>query len=283
MFDVVSNEVLAPDLHRMVVRASRIAQSRRPGQFVIVRHSEEAERIPLTIADADESAGTITLIIQAVGPSTRQIVATNVGESIRDVAGPLGKATEIAKWGKVACVGGGVGTAVLFPLAKALAQAGNEVVAVIGARSARYVILSEELGHFVSRVLVVTEDGSLGARGLVTDSLGQLLADDENRPSAVFAVGPVAMMAAVSEQTRPYAIRTVVSLNPIMVDGTGMCGGCRVTVAGQVKFACVDGPEFDGHEVDFAELASRQNAYNEDKCRLDDVVKELSDRESADE
>jgi len=270
MFEVVSNEILAPDVHRLIVSAPRIAAARQPGQFVIVRHSEGAERIPLTIADADAEAGTITLIVQAVGTGTRQIVQTPAGGAIQDVAGPLGKPTEIARWGKVVCVGGGVGTAVLYPLAKALAEAGNDVITIIGGRSEQLVILREELAAISRRVLVTTEDGSLGVKGFVTVALEEVLNDEGGSPDAVFAVGPVAMMAAVAEQTRPYGIKTIVSLNPIMVDGTGMCGGCRVTVGGEIKFACVDGPEFDGHLVDFVELASRQTAYQEHRCRLED-------------
>jgi len=278
MFEVTSNEMLTRDVHRLVVRAPRVATSRKPGQFVIVRHSEGAERIPLTIADADPAAGTITLIVQAVGASTRQIVATPVGGALRDVAGPLGRPTEIKKWGKVACVAGGVGVAVLYPLAKALAEAGNEVVAVIGARSRELVILHDELAALSQQVLVTTEDGSMGTRGLVTAALEEILADENRRPAAVFTVGPAAMMRAVAEITRPLGIKTVASLNPIMVDGTGMCGGCRVTVGGKIKFACVDGPEFDAHQVDFDELASRQRAYDDHRCRLADRL-ERSDAE----
>jgi len=275
MFKVLSKEQLAADVHRLVVSAPRTAAARRPGQFVIVRHSDGAERIPLTIADADSDAGTITLIVQAVGDGTRQIVRTPEGGAIRDVAGPLGKATEIERWGKVICVGGGVGTAVLFPLAKALAEAGNDVTTIVGGRSKELVILRDELSAFSSRLLVTTEDGSLGMKGFVTAALEELLKNEDGLAEAVFAVGPVAMMSAVAELTRPHGIRTIVSLNPIMVDGTGMCGGCRVTVGGQIKFACVDGPEFNGHEVDFAELASRQNAYQEDRCRLEEKLEDL--------
>jgi ferredoxin--NADP+ reductase len=266
---VVSNECLAPQVHRLVVQAPRVAAARRPGQFVIVRLKEGAERIPLTIADADGRAGTITLIVQAVGLGTQEIVATPPGGAIRDVAGPLGRATEIENWGRVACVGGGVGTAVLFPIAKALAEAGNEVTTIIGGRSAPFVILREELAAFSKQVLVTTEDGSLGIKGFVTAALSDLLNDPARRPAAVFAVGPVPMMRAVAEQTRPLGIKTVVSLNPIMVDGTGMCGGCRVTVGGRIRFACVDGPEFDGHQVDFRELFDRQGTYKELECRLE--------------
>jgi len=276
MFEVLSNEVLAPSVHRLTVRAPRVAAARHPGQFVIVRHGEGAERIPLTIADADTNAGAITLIIQAVGDGTRELVDTEPGQAFQDVAGPLGRATEIERWGKVSCVGGGVGTAVLYPLAKALAEAGNEVTSIIGGRSEPYVILRHELGVF-SQVLVTTEDGSLGEKGFVTAVLGEMLEDESRRPDAVFAVGPVPMMAAVTKQTRPYAVKTIVSLNPIMVDGTGMCGGCRVTVGGEVKFACVDGPEFDGHLVDFEELADRQKTYHDGTCRLAAQLKAVAE------
>jgi len=269
MYEVVSNEIIAPDVHRMVVRAPRIASARLPGQFVIVCNTDGAERIPLTIADADAAAGTITLVIQAVGASTREIVAVNPPDGICSVAGPLGKPTEIENFGKVVCVGGGVGTAVLFPLAKALADAGNHVTTIIGGRSEPFVILRDELAEFCDEVLVTTEDGSLGVKGFVTVVLGEIIADPDRRPEAIYAVGPVPMMSAIAEQTRPEGIRTIVSLNPIMVDGTGMCGGCRVTVDGEIKFACVDGPEFDGHDVDFRELAVRQEAYRDDQhCRL---------------
>ncbi|MHC4716919.1 MAG: sulfide/dihydroorotate dehydrogenase-like FAD/NAD-binding protein, partial [Planctomycetota bacterium] len=252
MFDVLSNESLAARVHRLVVSAPRVARARKPGQFVIVRKEEGAERIPLTIADADAQAGTITLIVQAVGASTSAIAATPAGGALRDVAGPLGRPTDLERWGKVACIGGGVGTAVLYPLAKAAAEAGNEVYPVIGARSADLVILADELAQFAENVYVATEDGSRGRKGLVTVVLDEMLSGKLPRPDAVFAVGPVPMMSAVAEMTRPAGVPTIVSLNPIMIDGTGMCGGCRVTVAGETKFACVDGPEFDGHEVDFA-------------------------------
>ena len=288
MFEVLSNEPLAPRVHRLVVSAPRVARAREPGQFVIVRKDEGCERIPLTIADADAEAGTITLIVQAIGASTQASVATPAGGALRDVAGPLGKPTHVERWGNVACIGGGVGTAVLYPLAKAAAEAGNKVYPVIGARSADLVILADELAGFAAQVYVATEDGSRGRKGLVTIVLAEMLAGKLPRPDAVFAVGPVPMMAAVAEMTRAAGIPTIVSLNPIMIDGTGMCGGCRVTVGGQTKFACVDGPEFDGHEVDFAGLASRLKMYRRHEaaaaeahaCKLDksDGVREEPSR-----
>lgn len=265
MFKVLENDEIAPNVHRMVVEAPRIARARQPGQFVIVHCGPESERIPLTIADARD--GAITLFIQAVGDGTREIVSIPAGGAIRDIAGPLGSATHIRPWGRVACIGGGVGTAVLYPLAKALADAGNEVTTIIGGRSAPFIILRDELAAFSREVLVTTEDGSMGTKGFVTTELRRLIDDPALRPAGVFAVGPVPMMAAVAEMTRPEGIETIVSLNPIMVDGTGMCGGCRVSVGGEIKFACVDGPEFDGHQVDFRELQSRQNTYKEACCR----------------
>ena len=282
MYEVISNEVIAPGIHRMEVRAPRIAAARLPGQFVIVRCGEGDERIPLTIADADTESGTITLMIQAIGEGTAKLVAITPPDGIRDVAGPLGMPTEIEKIGKVVCVGGGVGTAVLFPLAKALADAGNHVTAIIGARSEEFAILRDELAEFCDEVIVTTEDGSLGVKGFVTVPLGEIIEDPARRPEAIYAVGPVPMMAAITEQTRPAGIHTIVSLNPIMVDGTGMCGGCRVTVDGEIKFACVDGPEFDGHKVDFRELATRQQAYCDDQhCRLTNATAQAGSEDDA--
>lgn len=261
MYEIISNVTLAPNLHRIVVKAPRVATARRPGQFVIVRADRGDERIPLTIGDADAAEGTITLFVQAVGASTRKIVSIPAGGALRDVAGPLGQPTHIEKWGRVACVGGGVGTAVLFPLARALAEAGNLVTTIIGGRSSQYIILADELAAFSDEVLITTEDGGLGRKGFVTNALSDLIADPAKAPKMVVAVGPVPMMRAVAELTRPHGIKTIVSLNPIMIDGTGMCGGCRVVVGGESKFACVDGPEFDGHLVDFGGLIDRLTIY----------------------
>ncbi len=271
MFEVVSNEVLAPDLHRMQVKAPRVAAARKAGQFVIVRSAKGDERIPLTIGDADPVAGAITLFIQAIGAATRKLVAIPAGGFIRDVAGPLGMPTEIEKWGRVACIGGGVGTAVLYPMAKALAAAGNSVMTVIGGRSKSLIILADQLSAFSDELKITTEDGSLGRQGFVTAELEVMIADPERRPDAVFAVGPVPMMRAIAEQTRPHGIKTIVSLNPIMIDGTGMCGGCRVVIQGKSKFACVDGPEFDAHQVDFDILIDRLSMYQKEEahaCQL---------------
>ena len=267
MFEVLSNEILAENLHKMVVSAPRVARARKPGQFVMVRLAPGEERIPLTIGDADPEAGTISLFIQAIGASTRRIVDTQAGSFIRDVAGPLGKETHITNWGRVACIGGGVGTAVLFPLVKALAEAGNQITTIIGGRSSRYIILSDQLTPLSDTFLVTTEDGSQGIKGFVTAPLAELLADPARVPQAVFAVGPVPMMKAVAEMTRKQGIMTIVSLNPIMIDGTGMCGGCRVLVAGKSQFACVDGPEFDAHQVDFDSLTKRNAMYRDAERR----------------
>lgn len=277
MFEVVSNDILAPNLHRMTIRAPRVARARRPGQFVIVRAESGDERIPLTIGDADPEEGTITLFVQAVGFSTRKIVAIPAGGYLRDVAGPLGRPTHLGNWKRVVCVGGGVGTAVLYPLVKALAETGKQITTIIGGRSSHFIILADELAAISGSLLITTEDGSLGRKGLVTAELADMINDPLRTPEAVFAVGPVPMMRAVAELTRPYGIETIVSLNPIMIDGTGMCGGCRVMVGGEMKFACVDGPEFDGHLVDFAGLSDRLTTYrvqeanpphDKSECRL---------------
>lgn len=258
MHRIIANQQLAPAVHRLVIEAPLVARARRPGQFVIVRLDQGHERIPLTIADGDPAAGTITLVIQAMGHSTKAIVATPAGGAIRDVAGPLGAPTHLLERGFAVCVGGGVGTAVVHPIAQALHRAGVRVVSIIGGRNRQLVIYHDELSR-LGEVRVCTDDGSWGRKGLVTDELRELCA--AGRPDIIYAVGPVPMMQAVCATTREAAIPTVVSLNPVMVDGTGMCGGCRVTVGGQVRFACVDGPEFDGHQVDFGELRSRLGTY----------------------
>ena len=275
MHEVISNTQLAPNVTRLVVSAPRIATVRQPGQFVIVHMAERAERIPLTIADADPAAGTITLVIQAVGKSTRDLVALVPGECIRDIAGPLGQATELLAAGHAICVGGGVGTAVVHPIAQGLQRMGVAVTSIIGGRTRELVIFEEEL-RALGELVVCTDDGSYGRHGFVTQALEDAL--KAGGVDAVYAVGPVPMMRAVAELTRPYGVHTIVSLNPVMIDGTGMCGGCRVTVGGETKFACVDGPEFDGHLVDFNELRDRLGTYrtfeqealtkHEENCRI---------------
>jgi ferredoxin--NADP+ reductase len=260
MHPIVARQQLSPNVTRFVVEAQRIAQIRQPGQFVIVHADQGSERIPLTIADADPAAGTITLIIQAVGKSTEDLVALGVGDAIRDIAGPLGRATELLETGHAVCVGGGVGTAVVLPIAQGLHERGVSVTSVIGGRSREWVILEEELRQN-GEVVVCTDDGSYGKPGFVTQALEEVLANE--KVDTVYAVGPVPMMRAVVALTKPLGVPTVVSLNPIMVDGTGMCGGCRVSVGGKTMYACVDGPEFDGHLVDFAELSDRLSTYRD--------------------
>lgn len=258
MHRIQSKTALSPNVTRLDVVAPRIAQIRQAGQFVIVRRAEGAERIPLTIADADPAAGNITLVIQAVGKSTRELVALEVGESILDIVGPLGRPTELLKTGRALCVGGGVGTAVVHPIAQGLARRGVAVTSIIGGRSREWVIFEADLRR-LGNVIVCTDDGSYGRRGFVTNAAQEVL--EKGGIDIVYAVGPVPMMRAVANLTRPLGVRTIVSLNPVMVDGTGMCGGCRVSVGGETKFACVDGPEFDGHQVDFDLLSDRLSTY----------------------
>jgi ferredoxin--NADP+ reductase len=260
MHPVLEREQLSPNVVRLVVEAPRIAKIRRPGQFVIVRRAPGAERIPLTIADNDPEAGTITLMIQAIGVSTTDLCELQPGDQIQDVAGPLGSETELIAEGHAVCVGGGVGTAVILPIARELARRGVKVTSVIGGRSKEWVILEPELRE-AGAVVPCTDDGSYGRHGFVTQALKDLL--DEGGIDAVYAVGPVPMMKAVAELTRPYGVHTMASLNAIMVDGTGMCGGCRVSIGGETKYACVDGPEFDAHLVNFQELADRLTTYRE--------------------
>jgi ferredoxin--NADP+ reductase len=267
MHEVVDRSALSPNVTRLVVRAPRIAAIRRPGQFVIVRRAEGAERIPLTIADSDPGAGTITLVIQAVGKSTMDLCDLDVGDAISDVAGPLGRETELIGAGHAVCVGGGVGTAVVHPIAQALAARGVRVTSIIGGRSRDQVIYERELARF-GTVVPCTDDGSYGRRGFVTEALRDVL--EAEAVDHVYAVGPVPMMRAVAELTRRLGLPTTASLNAIMVDGTGMCGGCRVNVGGRTLYACVDGPEFDAHGVDFGMLADRLATYREAEQRAID-------------
>jgi ferredoxin--NADP+ reductase len=260
MHPVVAKTRLSPNVTRLDVVAPRLAQIRQPGQFVIVHLSPEAERIPLTIADADPAAGTIALVIQAVGKSTRDLVALEVGQAIDGIAGPLGRPTELIASGRALCVGGGVGTAVVHPIAQGLHRLGVGVHSIIGGRSREWVIFENELRR-LGEVTVCTDDGSHGRKGFVTDAAKDVLA--AGGIQMVYAVGPVPMMRAVVNLTKPLGVPTIVSLNPVMVDGTGMCGGCRVAVGGETFFACVDGPEFDGHKVDFDLLMDRLSTYRD--------------------
>lgn len=249
MYRIRSKKVLGPELKLMVVEAPEIAAKAQPGQFIILRENEYGERIPLTIADFDRQEGTITIIFQEVGRSTRDLGLLEAGDSILDFVGPLGKKSEIEDFGKVVCVGGGVGVAPVYPITRALYEAGNHVVSIIGARNRELLILEEEMRKVSHQLVVMTDDGSYGEKGFVTDALCKILSQDNY--ARVIAIGPLVMMKAVSEVTKEFGVQTIVSLNPIMVDGTGMCGACRVEVGGETRFACVDGPEFDGHQVDW--------------------------------
>ena len=260
LFEVLENEVLAEKVNRYRIHAPPIAGRRQAGQFVIIRIDEDGERIPLTIADADAERGTLTLVVQEVGKTTARMARLRPGERLLDVVGPLGAPTHIEKVGTVVVVGGGIGIAPAHPIAQAMRRAGNRVVSILGARTRGLLIMEEEMRAASDEVLVCTDDGSYGRRGLVTEVLKELI-ESKGKPDLAVAIGPVVMMKFVCRVTKEYGIPTVVSLNPIMVDGTGMCGGGRVTVGGQSKFACVDGPEFDGHQVDFEELTKRQAFY----------------------
>lgn len=273
---IVSKQVLAPAITRFEIEAPLIARKRQPGQFVILRVHEGGERIPLTIADADPERGTITLIVQRVGHTTTELSALREGEAVLDLCGPLGSPTHIEKFGNAVVVGGGVGTAVVYPIAKGLKAAGNTVWAIVGAQSEPLLLLEEELRSFCDEVAITTDDGSKGFKGFVSALLQEWI--HNGRPiDYVMAAGPVPMMRAVCEVTRPAGVKTVVSLNPIMVDGTGMCGGCRVSVGGEAKYTCVDGPEFDGHLVDFDLLIRRLRMYRPQeqeslhRCKLEEA------------
>jgi len=254
--EILKTEQLSDQIYRIRLNAPRIAKKRKAGQFVIIRVDNDGERIPLTIANANAEEGWIELIIQAVGDSTKLLSTKKAGDSISDLAGPLGMPTEVKKVGTVLCIGGGVGVAPLYPIASAFAEAGNKIISIIGARSADILILEEEMEAISDELHVATDDGSKGHKGFVTDIFKQLIADGVQFDEAV-VVGPPVMMKFTSMMTVEAGIKTVASLNPIMVDGTGMCGGCRVKVNGEAKFACVDGPEFDASEVDWDGLLKR--------------------------
>ncbi len=261
MFKIVKATSLGPNVKEFELEAPRIARKQRPGQFVIIRLNDTGERIPLTIKGSDPERGTISLVVQAVGKTTTMLNAMKAGQSILDVVGPLGKPSDIENFGTCIVIGGGVGTAIALPTAQALKDAGNHVVAILGARTKSLLILENEVRRASDEVFIMTDDGSYGGKGLVTDKLRELIA---SRPvDFVLAIGPVPMMRAVAETTRQPAIRTVVSLNSIMVDGTGMCGGCRVIIGDASKFACVDGPEFDAHTVNFEVLMQRNAMYRD--------------------
>ena len=274
MFKIVKKRVLNPTVTQMDISAPLVAKKAEPGQFIILRVDDEGERIPLTIADYDREAGTVSIIFQVVGATTEKLNHLNEGDSLADFVGPLGNATETEGYRKVAVVGGGVGCAIALPVAKKFHECGAEVTSIVGFRNKDLVILEEEFKACSTKFVMMTDDGSYGTKGMVTNALEELIKEGEQF-DLVIAIGPLIMMKFVCALTKKYGVKTVVSMNPIMIDGTGMCGGCRLTVGGKVKFACVDGPDFDGHEVDFDEAMARAAMYKpferhayEEACNL---------------
>ncbi len=286
MYKIIEARFLGENIKKFEIEAPKIAKRRKAGQFVIIRLDEHGERIPLTIADTNPETGTITLIVQGVGKTTKKLNMMESGDEILDVVGPLGVPSHIEKFGTTVSVGGGVGTAIAYPTAVAMKEAGNYVITINGARSKDLVLLEDEMKAISDEAYVTTDDGSYGFHGFVTQKLQELI-DQGKQIDFVLAIGPIPMMRAIAEVTRPYNIKTMVSLNPIMVDGTGMCGGCRVVVDGVSKFACVDGPEFDAHKVDFKNLIDRNKMYAKkehvslehfnEECRLEKKIKEIKE------
>jgi ferredoxin--NADP+ reductase len=273
MYPILKKQVMSPTVKQIVVAAPLIASKAQAGQFVILRLDERGERIPLTIADSDPAKGTISIIFMEVGKTTTQLGRMNEGDSIMNILGPLGNPSEVRNFGTVVCVGGGVGVAPLYPIAKALKAAGNTVVTIIGARNKDLLLMENELRSTSDEFYIATDDGSAGHHGFVSDVLKKLI-DEGRKIDRVITIGPLIMMKVVTNVTRPYKIKTVASMNPIMVDGTGMCGGCRVIVGGEVKFACVDGPEFDAHAIDFDNLMKRNMRFTKkESSSLEDYKK----------
>lgn len=261
MFKILRKEEWSPNVYAMDIEAPRVAKKAQAGQFIVLRVNEEGERIPLTIADYDRETGKILIVFQAIGASTMELAALEAGDTILDFVGPLGRPSEIAKLdGTMVVVGGGIGVAPTYPIARAMKEAGNKVIAIMGAKTKDILIMEDEMKAVTDEVLVTTDDGSYGIKGFVTNAV-QALVDRGEKIAQITAIGPVIMMKSVADATRDLGIHTVVSLNPIMVDGTGMCGGCRLTVGGKTRFACVDGPDFDGFEVDFDEAMQRGAMY----------------------
>lgn len=278
MYEIVRKEILNPQVKLLEIEAPYVARKAEPGQFIILRVHDEGERIPLTIADYDRNKGTVTIIFQEVGATTRLLGSLETGDRLSDFCGPLGVPSHFDGVKKAAVIGGGLGTAIAYPQAKKLHSLGVEVDVITGFRNKDLIILEKEMAQVSSRLFVTTDDGSNGTKGFVSDILKRLI-EEGSQYDVVIAIGPPIMMKVVCDVTRPYGIKTIVSLNPVMIDGTGMCGGCRVTVGGKTKFACVDGPDFDGHEVDFTELMRRLTMYRDDEkaslerheCRLGGV------------
>ena len=273
MYEIIEKQVMSDTVKLMKIKAPRVAQKAQAGQFIILRIDEQGERIPLTIADYDRKNGDVTIIFMEVGKTTQQLGKLKVGDSLLNFVGPLGEPSEIENYGTVVCIGGGVGIAPLYPIIRALKDAGNYVITILGARNEKLLMLENEIKHCSDEVHIATDDGSKGRKGFVSDVLQELI-DGKKKINIVWAIGPVIMMKVVANLTKKYDLKTIVSLNPIMVDGTGMCGGCRVTVDGKIKFACVDGPEFDGHKVDFDNLMLRNRRFvceEEHACKLAEV------------
>ena len=271
MYKIIEKKKLAPVVTMFKLDAPEIARKVKPGQFVILRLNEEGERLPLTVNDFDREKGTITIVFQEVGKTTKLMGKLNANDEMLDVVGPLGKQTEIEKFGKVICIGGGVGTAVIYPVTRALYEAGNEVIGIVGARNKDLLTFVDEMDAVTNQLIVTTDDGSQGRKGLVTEPLKEILESGE-KIDHIIAIGPAIMMKFVCKTTEPYKIKTIVSLNPIMLDATGMCGVCRVSVGGETKFGCVDGPEFDGHLVDFDSLINRLQQYvTEEKISMETI------------
>lgn len=266
MFKILKKEVLSPTLKLFEIEAPKIAKKCQAGQFIILRINEKGERIPLTIADFNREKGSITLIFAEVGKTTQQLGRMEAGDTLLDFVGPLGRPSEIEKYGRVVCIGGGVGIAPVFPITRALHEAGNEVIGIAGARNEELLFWTDEFKEQCDEFHICTDDGSAGQKGFVTDVLKKII-EEKGKIDYIVAIGPLPMMKFVSEVSRPFGIKTVVSLNSIMVDGTGMCGACRVTVGNETKFACVDGPEFDGHLVDFNESMRRSQIFKDEEMR----------------
>ncbi|MFQ5900790.1 MAG: sulfide/dihydroorotate dehydrogenase-like FAD/NAD-binding protein [Thermodesulfobacteriota bacterium] len=272
MYQIVEKKNLSHTVYQLKINAPKIARKRKPGQFVVLRINEGGERIPLTIVDSDAEKGAITIIAQEVGKTTALLGSLGEGDSIRDVVGPLGKPTHIENFGVAVCIGGGIGIAPVYPIAAGLKEAGNSIISIIGARTKDLLILEDEMGKVSDNLYVTTDDGSYKRKGSVTELLQEQI-EKGLKTGMVLGIGPIPMMKALCEVTRPHHIYTAVSLNPIMVDGTGMCGACRVSIGGRTKFVCVDGPEFDGHQVDFDRLVRRNRAYiKEEKLAMEELT-----------
>jgi len=273
MYEILEKEVLAPTIKKLKVKAPLIAKKTKPGNFIILRVDEKGERIPLTVADYDRETGIISIIFQEVGYSTKLLGKMDKGDQIQDIVGPLGHHIDLDGYQKVVLLGGGSGTALLYPKVRGFYEQGAEVISITGARTKKLIILEEELEKYSDRLFIATDDGSYGHHGYVTDILKDLL-EKEDDIDLVVAIGPVPMMKAVADMTKEYGTKTIVSLNTVMVDGTGMCGACRVTVGGERKFTCVDGPAFDAHQVDFKELMNRLNFYQNEEDLVQDLAVE---------